>query len=183
MTLDTYQPDFERAMEFLERELRSIRTGRANTALVEDVLVEAYEGTTLPIQQLATITVPDAKTIVIEPWDKTVVKVVEASIRKSQPNLNPVVDGQMLRIPIPPLTEDSRKELAKRIGVKVEEAKQRLRHVRDKARGAIQESERQKEISEDDRYRLQKDLDDTTASWTEKLKDVGERKRNEVMTM
>ncbi|MBI4143165.1 ribosome recycling factor [Candidatus Uhrbacteria bacterium] len=182
MTLDTYKPEFEKATEFLKRELGTIHTGRATPALVEDVAVEAY-GSKMTVQQLASITVSDARTLEVNPWDKTVMKDLERGIRLAQPNLNPVNDGNVLRIPMPQLTEDARRDLARIIGQKVEAAKQSIRQIRDRARAAIIEQERAKAMSEDDRYRLQKKLDDMTEACTAKLRELGEKKVAEVMTV
>lgn len=183
MTLDEFQSQFTQAVSALGHELQQIRTGRATPALVEHVSVQAYEGAALTVRELATITTPDARTIQIDPWDASVVKAIEKGIRVAQPNLNPVVDGKTIRVPMPDLTEESRRELVKRIGQKVEEAKQRVWRVRSDARSAILESERAKEISEDDRFRLQKQLDEQTEKITDELKAMGEKKAKEVMTM
>lgn len=182
MTLDTYKPEFERTIEFLKRELGAIHTGRATPAIVEDVLVEAY-GSKMPVKQLASIMVTDARTLQVDPWDKTVLKDIERAIRLAQSNLNPVSDGKLLRIPMPQLTEETRRNLTKIIGQKVEAAKQGLRQTRDRARAAILEAERAKEMGEDDRYRLQKKLDDMNEEYTAKLRETGEKKIAEVMTV
>ncbi|MFH1430084.1 MAG: ribosome recycling factor [Candidatus Uhrbacteria bacterium] len=182
MTLDTYAPEFEKAVDFLRHELQAIRTGRASPALVEDILVDAYNAK-MSVKQLATISVPDARTLQVDPWDKAVTKDIERAIRIAQPSLNPVSTGNSLRIPMPQLTEDARKELVKMLGKKVEEAKQRVRRVRDDARSAIIEAERAKELSEDDRYRLQKKLDEMSEEYNSKLKSLQEKKEVEVTTM
>lgn len=180
MTLDVYRPEFEKAIQHLKLELQQIRTGRATPALVEDIPVEAY-GSTMRVRELGTITAPDARTIQIEPWDVSVVKDIERSIRASQQSLNPVVTGKTIRVPMPELTEESRRGLTKLIGQKVEEARQSTRHVRDKARSAIIEAERAGEMGEDDKYRLQKQLDEIAKDVDETLKELGEQKSKEVM--
>lgn len=182
MTLDPYRSDFEKVVTSLQHELGAIRTGRATPAFVEDVPVDAY-GTKMTVQKLASITAPDAKTLVVDPWDKTVLKDIEKGIRAAQPSFNPVSDGKTLRIPMPPLTEDARRNLTKLIGQKVESAKQGLRKVRDDARSTIITAERAKEMSEDDRYRLQKKLDEMSEEYAAKLRDLGEKKAAEVMTV
>ncbi|MBI4433778.1 ribosome recycling factor [Candidatus Uhrbacteria bacterium] len=182
MTLDAYRPEFEKVAVHLLQELGSIRTGRATPALVDGVLVEAY-ASHMPIQQLATITTADARTLLVDPWDKAVLKEIEKAIRLAQPSLNPVSDGKILRIPMPQLTEDARRDLTKLIGQKVEQAKQSTRKIRDDARSAILEAERTKQVTEDDRYRLQKKLDELTEEYTMKFKTVGEKKVEEIMTV
>lgn len=180
--MDDYRPEFEKAVDFLRRELQGIRTGRATPALVEDLPVEAY-GSTMTVKQVATITASDARTLLIEPWDKSVIKDIERGIRAGQTTLNPVVDGSSLRIQMPQLTEESRNELVKLVAKRVEEAKQRIRHVRDKARSAIVDAEREKLVTEDDRYRLQKQLDEMSEEYTGKLKELAERKEKEITTV
>ncbi|MDO8424897.1 MAG: ribosome recycling factor [bacterium] len=182
MTLDPYRPEFEKTLQHLLHEMQQIRTGRATPALVEDVPVEAY-GAIMRVKELATITVPDARNIQIDPWDQSVTKDIERGIRKAQPMLNPVVDGKTIRVPMPELTEDSRKELTKRIGQKVEESRQSARHVREKARTAIVEAEREGEVTEDDKYRLQKQLDELSKEYDDKIKDTGDKKSREIMTV
>jgi len=174
--------EFDRVVTFLQRELGTIRTGRATPVIIEDVPVEAY-GSKMTVKQLASITVPDAKTLLVDPWDKTVLKDIEKAIRLAQPSINPVSDGKSLRIPMPPLTEEARRELTKAIGQKVETAKQGLRKIRDDARTTIIAAERAKELSEDDRYRLQKKLDEMSEEYTAKLRELGEKKASEVMTV
>lgn len=182
VTLDPYTPEFEKVIEFLKRELGAIHTGRATPAIVEDSSIEVY-GARMPLKQLATITTTDARTILVDPWDKSVLKDIEKGIRLTHPNLNPVSDGKLLRVPMPQLTEEARRDLAKIIGQKVEAAKQGIRQIRDRARTAILDAERGKQMSEDDRFRMQKKLDEMTEEYTATLKDTGEKKMAEVMTV
>lgn len=182
MTLDTYRPEFEKIVQYLQHELQQIRTGRATPALVEDIPIAAY-GASMRVKELATITCPDARTIQIDAWDASVMRDIERGIRQAQATLNPVVDGKTIRVPMPELTEETRRELTKRIGQKVEEAKQRVRRVRDDVRKAILEAERAKELPEDDRFRMQKKLDELTETHVGTLKSMGEQKEREVMTM
>lgn len=182
MVLDSYRQEFDKVAASLQRELGAIRTGRATPAFVEDVLVEVY-GSKMTVKQLATITAPDARTLLVDPWDKSTLKDIEKGIRAAQPSFNPVSDGKSLRIPMPPLTEDTRHDLTRTVGQKVEQAKQCLRKVRDDARTAIISAERAKQLSEDDRYRLQKKLDEMSEEYTAKLKELGGKKIAEVMTV
>lgn len=182
MTLDPYRSEFDKVLSYLQRELGAIRTGRATPAIVEDVPVEVY-GSKMTVKQLASITATDARTLQVDPWDKTVLKDIEKGIRAAQSSLNPVSDGKSLRIPMPPLTEDTRRELTKTIGQKVEQAKQGLRKIRDDARTAVIAAERSKQLSEDDRYRFQKKLDELSEEYTAKLREMGEKKAADIMTV
>lgn len=182
MTLDPYRAEFEKVVTFLQRELGTIRTGRATPVIIEDVPVEVY-GSRMTVKQLASITATDARTLQVDPWDKAVLKDIEKGIRLAQPSINPVSDGKSLRIPMPSLTEDARRELTKLIGQKVEHAKQGLRKIRDDARSTIIEAERAKQLSEDDRYRFQKKLDEMSEEYTAKLREFGEKKAAEIMTV
>lgn len=182
VTLDPYLPEFTRAIEFLTRELVAIHTGRATPVLVEDIAIDAY-GATMTVRKLASITVTDPRTLTVEPWDLAILKDIERGIRTAQSTLNPVNDGRVLRIPMPQLTEETRRNLTKLIGQKVESAKQVIRQVRDRARSAILDAERANAITEDDRFRLQKKLDELTEERVTQLKALGEHKIAEVMTV
>ena len=182
MTLDIYKPEFENVVEFLRHELGAIHTGRATPALVEDASIDVY-GERMSLKHLATITTIDARTLQVEPWDKSALKDIEKGIRLAHSNLNPVSDGKLLRIPMPQLTEETRRDLTKIIGQKVEAAKQGIRQIRDRARTAILDAERAKQMSEDDRFRQQKKLDEMTEECTAKLRELGEKKMTEVMTV
>ncbi len=182
MNLNDYKPQFQKTMEFLRKELGSIKTGRASAALVENVEVEAY-GSKMPLKGAASIAIPDAKTIYIEVWDKTLVKAIEKAISESGMGLNPVSDGKGLRIVLPQLTEERRKELTKVVREKIEEAKQGIRRVREDAKGKIIAEEKDKKISEDERFRLEKELDKMSGDFNEQIKKTGEEKEKEIMTI
>jgi ribosome recycling factor len=151
--IEERRSEFEHVLEFLKSELNGLRTGRANAAIVEDLPVEAYGGT-MAVKGVASILVPDAKTIMIEPWDKTLTKEIEKGIRDAGIGVNPVVDGTRVRLTLPPLTEEGRKELVKIVGKKAEEARIGIRGVREDLKEAILKMEKDKEISEDERFRL-----------------------------
>jgi len=180
--IDSYKPDFERVVDNLKGELATLRVGRANPLIVENILVEAY-GTKMPLKQLASITVPEARTILIQPWDKAVVKDVEKGIIAAQIGLNPVNEGQQIRLTIPPLTEESRKELTKSVGEKTEKTRIAIRQIRDRVREEITRKEKAKELTEDDRYDLQGKLDDLIKDYNEKIKELGDKKEQEIMTL
>lgn len=177
--IEKYKPDYEKACEHLKIEISSLKTGRATPLLVENILVESY-GMKMPLKQVASISVPEARSILIEPWDKSIIKEIEKSIVNSNIGLNPVNEGQKLRINIPSLTEEDRKKLVKILNQKVEAAKIVIRGIRDKIRDDIQKMEKAKEIAEDERFRLQKELDEFTGTYNDKLKEIGEKKEEEI---
>ncbi|MFA5854033.1 MAG: ribosome recycling factor [Patescibacteria group bacterium] len=180
--IDEYRPEFEHVLEFLRADLSSLRTGRAHAALVEDILVEAYGGT-MNVKGVASVLVPDAKTIMIEPWDKALTKDIEKAIRQAPIGVNPVVDGTRVRVTLPPLTEESRRELTKIVGKKAEEAHIGLRAVRETIKDELNRLEKAKEISEDDRFRLQEALEAAVKLWNDKVRDMAAEKEEEIMTI
>jgi ribosome recycling factor len=174
--------EFDVHMAHLEQELKSLRTGRATAALVEHITVDAY-GTPTPLQHLATISVSDARTIVIAPWDKTVLKEIEKAIVQAQMGINPVNDGVVIRVIMPVMTEENRKSLVKTMGQKLEQARIGVRSVRDEIKEEILREEKEKMITEDDRYELLKKLDDVTKEYTERMNAMGQAKEEEIMTI
>ena len=177
-----FKPEFVRILDHLSKDLAGIRTGRATTALVEDITVEAY-GTKMSLRGVGTITLPDARTIQIEPWDKGLLKEIEKAVKMSQVGLNPVVDGTAVRLMMPQLTEENRKELVKVVGKKLEETRVAVRAVREKARtGALAEEEKNA-MSEDERFRFQEELDRLVQQQNEEIKKIGEKKEEEIMTI
>jgi ribosome recycling factor len=182
MNLSDYKEQFNKVIDFLKKELGGIKTGRASAALVENVEVEAY-GSKMPLKGTASIAIPDAKTIYIEPWDKTLAKAIEKAISESGVGLNPVSDGKGLRIVLPQLTEERRKDLIKVMKEKLEEAKMGIRRVRDEVKSKIVAEEKDGKISEDEKYRLQEELDKVSADFNEQIKKIGEEKEKEIMTI
>lgn len=180
--IEAHSTEFEHVIDFFTSELNGLRTGRANAAMVEDIPVEAY-GSKMEIKGLATITVPDAKTIMIDPWDKGLVKDVEKAIQVSPLGVTPAVDGNGIRISLPPMTEEGRKELVKVVKKKAEDAHVSIRNIREKIRDQIQKMEKDKEIAEDERFRLQDALEAAVKSWNEKIRELAEEKEKEVMTI
>lgn len=181
-TLAKYNSDFQDAIEFLKMDLSSLRTGRATPALVENVQIEAY-GARTALVGLASILAPDPRTLVIEPWDKNILKDIEKGIQEAKIGLNPVVQGKLIRISLPALTEESRRELVKAMGEKLEQARISVRGVREQAKAEVLQAEKDKEITEDEKYRLLEQLDKVVAGWNEKIKQVGEDKEKEIMTI
>lgn len=180
--IDEYRPEFEQVLGFLASDLSSLRTGRANAAVVEDLPVEAYGGT-MAVKGVASVLVPDAKTIMIEPWDKALTKEIEKAIRQAPIGINPVVDGTRIRVTLPPLTEEGRRELVKIVGKKAEEAHIALRGVREKIKEELNQLEKDKQISEDERFRLQEALEAAVKLWNDKVREVSLEKEKEIMTI
>src|SRR3989338_3786182 len=167
---------------FLSSELNKIRTGRATASLVEDIKVDAYEGSaSLPLNELASVSVPDSQTILISPWDKSVIKKIEAAIKSCEKGLNPINDGVNLRVPVPAITEDRRKGLAKEISALVEGAKIKIRTLRQDVIKSIEEQQDNVVISEDDMYRMKKDIEADVSKANMELERMGQEKEDEVM--
>jgi len=170
----------QKSLEALRRDLASIRTGKANPALLDKVMVDYY-GTATPINQLANISAPEARMLVVQPWDKSVVPNVEKAILKSDLGLNPSSDGTVIRLVIPQLTQESRKELVKRVKKKAEEAKVAIRNIRRDANEAMKAAEKNKEISEDENKNAQDDIQKLTDKYIAELEKILENKENEIM--
>lgn len=151
------EAQFQKVIEFFEKELSSLRTGRANPALVENVRVD-YFGTPTPLQQLASITTPEPRMILIEAWDPTVVPAIEKAILQSELGFNPTVDGNRVRVPLPQLTEERRQELVKLAKQKAESARVSIRAVREEHIKELKRAEKAGEQSEDELSIQQKDL-------------------------
>lgn len=180
--IEQSKKEFETVVEHLKQQMKSVRTGRATPALVDHVMVEAY-GVQTPLRELAAISTPDARTLVIQPWDANVIKDIEKGIQDARLNITPVVEGKIIRLSIPSLTEESRAEIAKQVSGQLEDAKQMLRRVRDDVREKLLGAEKTKAITEDDRFRGQKDLDSCTQDYQKKLVFIAEEKAREVMTL
>jgi ribosome recycling factor len=170
----------EKAVEDFRKELASVRTGRANVALLDHVRVD-YHGTPMPINQLGTMTVPDPNMILISPWDPSVVALVDKAIRTSDLGLNPATDGKVVRVPIPPLTEERRRELVKHLHKALENHRTAVRNVRRDLKEAIEKLEKEKKISEDERKRSLDELEKLTHQETKKMEDLSAAKEKEVM--
>lgn len=182
MTLiDDKKFKFDDAFNHFKNELKQIRTGRANPAIVENIKVDSY-GTQTPLQQIANISIPDAKSIVIQPWDKNMIKEIEKSIQNSTLGINPINEGNLIRLPVPPLTEERRLELAKVVSAKIEEARVSVRNVREEIWKEIKEQESQKQISEDDMFKLQKELQKVVEDYNTEIKETGQEKEKEITT-
>lgn len=178
--LDAHRPEFTRVIEHFQRELASLRTGRANAQLVENIRIEAY-GQLMDLKGVASITTPDAKTLQIEPWDKSVVKDIEKALIDASLGMQPNVAGTVIRLVMPPMTEEGRKNLVKLLRGKTEDARIGIRNVREKVKSLIVEDEKAKVISEDDRRRFLEQLDKAVAEQNDKIEAVAKEKEEEIM--
>jgi ribosome recycling factor len=172
----------EKAVEDFRKELSSIRTGRANAAILDQIRVD-YHGTPMPVNQLGTVSVPDPMTIVISPWDPGAVPLIDKAIRTSDLGLNPANDGKVVRIPIPSLTEDRRKDLVKHLHKVLENHRTAARNIRRDQKEAIERLEKEKKISEDDKKRSLDELEKLTQAETKKMEDLSAAKEKEVMEL
>ncbi len=175
-------PAFENVVSHLEKELQNLRSGRANSALVEDIRVEAY-GSMMELKGVASISVPDAKTIQIEPWDKGVVKDIEKALIAANIGMTPNVAGTVIRLVVPQMTEENRRETVKVIHQKGEQARIGIRNVREETRATIAKEEEAKAVSEDEKFRLFSELDALVKEYNAKIEAVVAEKETGVMTI
>jgi len=169
-----------KSVEALEADLRTIRTGRASPALVERVMVEYY-GTPTPLRQLAVISAPEPQLLTIRPYDPGSLGDIERGILKSELGLTPSNDGRIIRLPIPRLTEERRRDLAKLVRRRIEEGKVALRNIRREAMDDMREFEKEKLVSEDDFYRGKDDLQDLTDRYSKQMDEISARKQREIL--
>ncbi len=179
-TISSADHRMNRAVDAMERDFQAFRTGRASTALVERLVIDYY-GTQTPLNQLAGISVPEAHQIVIQPWDRAVLGAIEKAIQKSDIGLMPNVDGTVVRLNIPPLTEDRRKDLVKSVHRRMEEAKVEIRNLRRDAADELKKEERDGTVGTDESHRQLEQLQKTTDRWTAEVDRLGSAKEQEVM--
>jgi ribosome recycling factor len=171
------------AVEHLQNELKRLRTGRASASMLDGVMVEAY-GAQMPLNQTATITVPEGQLLQITPFDPNNLQAIVAAIRNNQSlGLNPTDDGRVVRVPIPPLTEERRRELAKQIGEKVEDCMISMRNVRHDALRAADNAKKDKQLSEDDVKRVEKQIDELMSRQKQAADQLAKAKETELMTV
>ncbi len=183
MTEDVMKDAEERmkkAIEALGRELLSIRTGRATPALIDRLSIEYY-GTPMPLNQLASISAPEPRLLVVQPWDKGSLPIIEKALQKSDMGFNPSNDGQVIRIPIPALTEERRRDMVKMVKHKMEDGRVAMRNIRRDALHHLKELENEKMISEDDHKRASEKLDDLAHKYTREAEHIGDAKEAEVL--
>jgi ribosome recycling factor len=186
MTQQAVQKDLETrmqaAVDVLTREFASVRTGRANAGLLDGVRVEAY-GNMTPLNQVASVSVPDPRTILIQPWDATQLKEIEKGIVKSDLGLSPSNDGKVIRLTMPTLTEERRKQLAKSVGKFAEDARVAIRNVRREANDKMKALAKEKKISEDEERRGHDQIQKATDRFTAKIDELTKKKEQEVLTV
>ena len=170
----------DKSIEALKKEFNRIRTGRASTALLDGVKVNCYD-TQMPLDQVASLSVPESRLITIKPWDQSIMGEIEKSILKSELGLTPMNDGKMIRIPIPPLTETRRKELVKVAKKTAEEGKIAIRNHRRESNELLKELKNEKEISEDEFFRAQEEVQKITDEYIKKVDQVTAEKEKEIM--
>lgn len=169
------------AVDSLKSDLSGLRTGRANTALLDPVVVEVY-GSMMPLNQVATVSAPEPRMLSVQVWDRANVTAVEKGIAHANLGLNPMIDGNTLRLPLPDLTEERRKDLAKLAGKYAEQAKIAIRNVRRDGMEALKEDEKKKDISEDDRKRLEEEVQKLTDKYIADVDAAAAQKEKEILT-
>jgi len=172
----------KKAVDSFKRDLQKIRTGRANTSMLDGIKVDYY-GTPTPVNQVATVQVVDARLITVKPWEKNMIPVIDKAIRASDLGINPVADSELVRLPIPPLTQERRKELAKNVNKQTEEARVAVRSARRDAMEMIKEAEKDKEISEDERKKGEKSVQDLTDKYVAMIEEIAKAKEKEIMEL
>ncbi|MFC1621821.1 ribosome recycling factor [Patescibacteria group bacterium] len=180
MDIPELKNKLSKSVDFLKTEFSQIRTGRANPSLVEDIEVVAYESKMM-LKELGSITLQDAQTILITPWDKNLANVIAKAIRESKLSLNPVEDSGIVRIPIPALTEERRVELAKLVSQKAEETKVSMRSIRQEAMKDIDNLHSDKEISDDKKFAEKERVEEMVKEFVEQIEKVSESKKKDLM--
>lgn len=173
------KPELDKVVSFLERELQKIRTTRVSPSIVEDVMVECFDKT-FPLKELAAISCPGSRQILIQPWDKSYLEPIEKALFRSSLGTNPIVEKEHVRLNFPPLTEDFRKSISQTISKKQEDVRQSVRRWRQQAWDEIQEGFKEGDISEDDKYKAKKELQDLIDEYNKKIEEMGDRKKKEV---
>ena len=174
--------EIERAIDHFKEEMAKIRTGRANPAIIEDLMIDYY-GSKTPLKQIANINVPEPRTLVIQPWSIDSLANIEAAIKISDLNLSPNNDGKVIRINIPPLNEERRAELVKALNKKAEEARIAIRNIREEAWQEIQDMEKRGDIAEDDKFRGKERLQEVIDGYNKQIEEMREKKEGDIMTV
>jgi ribosome recycling factor len=172
----------EKAVDDFRKDLATLRTGRANTSLLDSIRVD-YHGTPMPVNQLGTVTTPEPTMIVVSPWDPSAVPLIDKAIRTSDLGLNPTNDGKVVRVPIPSLTEDRRKDIVKQLHKVLENHRTAVRNIRRDLKEAIEKLEKDKKISEDEKKRALDDLEKVSQAETKKIEDLSAMKEKEIMSI
>jgi ribosome recycling factor len=176
------KPNLEKILEKIKQEISVLRTGAASPSLLENVMVDCYNSK-MPLMQLAAINVRDGRTILIQPWDKSVIKNIEKAIVSSVPGLSSAADGDMIRVNLPSPSEETRKELVKSLHQKLEEGRIGVRQVRENAWKQIQDQERLGQVREDDKFRAKDELQKLVDDYNNKIKEMGDKKERDILTV
>ena len=178
--VESKQNDFMHALDFFKKEIGTLRTGQANPSVLDNVQVEAY-GVMNPLNTVANIAVSDSRNIILVAWDKGVVKSIEKAVVEADLGLGVVNEGDKIRLTVPALTEENRRDLVKKLNEKMEKTRIILRQAREGVKNIIEAAYEEKEISEDDKFRFIKELDEFSAKKNEELKDIKDRKEKSIM--
>ena len=173
------KPELEKIIHHLEKEIRGIQVGHASASLVEDIVVD-YLGAKVPLKQLSAISCPESRQIVIQPWDKSYFEPIEKAISYSNIGANPIVDKDIIRINLPPLTEEYRKGLLRLLSQRKEESRESIRKWRDEDWKEVQDNFKSKKISEDDKFRAKDELQDLIDEYNEKIQKIIDKKEKEI---
>ncbi len=180
--VENKKEDFDNISSFFKRDIATLRTGRANPASLDNVQVEAY-GVMNPLNAVGNISVSDARCMIIAPWDKTVCKAIEKAIVEADLGFGIVNEGDKIRLTVPALTEENRRELVKKLNERMEKARISIRAVREDLKSEIEKAEEDKEISEDEKFRFIKEMDEFSAKHNDELKEIRDHKEAEIMTI
>ena len=180
--LQNNKEEFNKVIEFFRREIAVLRTGRANPGVLEGVQVDAY-GVKTPLSGLASISVQDARSMIVSPWDKGVLKNIEKAIVEANLGFGVVNEGDKIRLTMPLMTEENRRDLVKRLNEKMEEARVGLRKERDVIKKNIERAEEEKEISEDDKFKFEKELDEEVRRLNDEIRAIRDTKEEDIMTI
>jgi ribosome recycling factor len=172
----------EKAVDDFRKELATLRTGRANASILDNIRVD-YHGTPMPVNQLGTVTVPEATLLVISPWDPSVVPLIDKAIRTSDLGLNPTTDGKVVRVPMPSPTEERRKEIVKHLHKVLENHRTAVRNIRRDIKEAIDKLEKDKKISQDEQKRALEELEKVSHAETKKVEDLSAAKEREILEL
>jgi len=182
MNINDFKEDFGKAIEFYKTDISGLRTGRATSAMVENVVVEAY-GVKQPLKAVASINILDPKTLMLDPWDKSVLTNLEKAIREANLGMNPVNDGRGIRLSLPELTVERRQELIKILRERTEQARISIRKIREDIKDMILVEEEDKNIAEDEKFRLMEELDKAVKDYNEDIKEIANKKEEEISTV
>ena len=176
------QNEFDKAIDFFKKDIASLRVGRASPAILDNIQAEAY-GVKTPLNGLASITVPDSKNLLVSPWDKNIIKDIEKAIVDADLGFGVTSESDKIRLTVPMMTEDNRRDLVKKLNEKQETTRITIRQIREEVKAAIFQAGENKEISEDDKFRFIKELDEEVKERNDKIKEIRDKKEKEIMTV